>query len=162
MAWICALPGMLVALPKWRAVEIGVVPGNGGDAVQRDRLGESCAEVGIRGAAIANVPTGVDIQLHQIGEPSYVGGRPGFAALQSAELVEVDRIGALRFQISIQEGRVAFSSSVLLEIYCGAITIKVRQSDLVVVQRLVRVYLDGRIGADTAQFGVLLPEIRSR
>ena len=40
-----------------------------------------------------------------------------------------------------------------------AIGIEIRQGDLIVVQRLVRVYLNGWIVADTTQFRILCPQV---
>ena len=50
------------------SVEIVVVPRNGGNIVESQRLRESAAEVWIGRTAVANVPTGVDVELHEVGE----------------------------------------------------------------------------------------------
>src|ERR1700679_2099556 len=50
------------------AVEIGIVSGNGGDPTESDRLRKGGAEVRIGCAAVANEPTGVDVEIHEIGE----------------------------------------------------------------------------------------------
>src|SRR6202041_3852549 len=49
-------------------VEIVVVPGNGRNIVESDGLRKRRAEVWIGGAAVANEPAGVDVEMHQIGE----------------------------------------------------------------------------------------------
>jgi hypothetical protein len=41
-----------------------------------------------------------------------------------------------------------------------AVAIEVQQGDLIVVQLFVRVYLNGRIIADTTQFRVPYPQVR--
>ena len=46
--------------------EIGIRSGNGGNPFESDRLRKGCAEVRIRRAAVANVPTGVDGELHDV------------------------------------------------------------------------------------------------
>ena len=51
-----------------RAVEVGIVSGNGCDSIESDRLRKGGAEVRIGCAAITNEPTRVDIEIHEIGE----------------------------------------------------------------------------------------------
>src|SRR3984885_9455601 len=51
-----------------RAVEIGVGSRNGSNPIERDRLRKGGAEVRIGCAAVANEPTRVDIEIHEIGE----------------------------------------------------------------------------------------------
>ena len=66
------------------------------------------AEVGVLGAAaIARPPTGVDGELHQVGETSELIGSSGLAAGQGAEAIEVDGVGTLRFQVRVDEDFVA-------------------------------------------------------
>ena len=48
------------------AVEVGIVSRNGGDSAESDRLGKAGAEVWIGCAAVANVPAGVDVQMHEV------------------------------------------------------------------------------------------------
>src|SRR5580658_357629 len=50
------------------AFVIGIGSGNGGYSVERQRLRKGGTEVRIGGAAVANVPTGVDVKLHEVGE----------------------------------------------------------------------------------------------
>ena len=50
------------------SVEVGIGSGDGGDVVEGDRLGKRGAEVRIGCAAIANEPTGVDVEVHEVGE----------------------------------------------------------------------------------------------
>src|ERR1700722_10284473 len=52
-----------------RAVEVGVGSGNSGNPIESDRLRKGGAEVRIGCAAVANEPTRVDIEIHEIGEP---------------------------------------------------------------------------------------------
>ena len=51
-----------------RAVEVGVGSGNSGNPIESDRLRKGSAEVRIGCAAVANEPTRVDIEIHEIGE----------------------------------------------------------------------------------------------
>ena len=71
-----------------------------------DGLREGVAEVGVqRVAAVARPETGVDGQLHQVGEPvpdqSLNSG--GSATHQGAKLIQIDGFGAFRGQIRIKE-----------------------------------------------------------
>src|ERR1700733_14991409 len=50
-----------------RAVEIGIVFGDGGNSIESDRLGKSRTEVRIGCATVANEPTGVDVEMHEVG-----------------------------------------------------------------------------------------------
>src|ERR1700733_5014909 len=56
-----------------RAVEIGIVSGNGGNSVESDRLGKAGTEVRIGCATVANEPAGVDVEMHEVGEAQLAG-----------------------------------------------------------------------------------------
>src|SRR5580698_998362 len=132
------------------AIEISIRPGNGVHPVERERLRKGSAKVRVRGAAITNVPTGIYIELQEVGEPPDIGGGSSLAALQSAELIEVHWIGALRFKVGIQEGRVTYFIQSVARDILRTIGVKVRQGYLIVIQLLVRVHLNRRVIADAA------------
>jgi len=100
--------------------------------------------------AITGVPTGVDGEVHDVGEASDLQRAGGLAAGQSTEGVEVDRFGTDGEKIGVQEGSVAgFVVGVALDIL-GAITIEGLKGELIRI-------LSSE--AKTSKFGVLLPEI---
>jgi hypothetical protein len=82
------------------------------------------------------------------------------ASLQRVELVEVNRLGASGLEIGIEESGVAYFIQRVAGYVLRAIAIQVRQGYLIVVQRLVWVYLNGFVIADTTQFRILCPKIR--
>ena len=55
------------------AFVIGIGSGNCGNTSERNRLRKGRAEIRIGCAAIANVPTGVDVQIHEVREPQLAG-----------------------------------------------------------------------------------------
>src|SRR5204863_1755876 len=58
--------------------------------------------------AVARPKTGIDRELQKIGQPLLFLVGPGrMTAAQSAERLEVDRLSALRNQVSVEEGEVA-------------------------------------------------------
>ena len=81
-------------------VEVGVAPWDrrvlaGGEA--GDGVWEDVSEVGVLGvAAVARPEARVDRQLRQVGQPSDLLGARCRAAGQGAELVQVDRLVAVR------------------------------------------------------------------
>jgi len=52
---------------------IGIGSGNRGNSVESDRLRKGSAEIGICLAAVANEPTGVDVQIHQVRDAQLTG-----------------------------------------------------------------------------------------
>src|SRR6202041_3386789 len=142
------------------AVEILVRSRDGGNVIEFERLGESGAKVWIGCTPVAHEPASVHVEVHQVGEPADLLRSCRCAALQRAELIEVDRVSAFGLQVSVEERCVAdFVDSVAGDVL-WAVTIEVGQGDLVVVQLLIWVYLNGRIIAATAQFRVLYPKVR--
>ena len=79
------------------------------DGERRNGLRRSVAEVGVEPvAAVARPEAGVDAQLHQVGQPADVLlSAVRLAARQRPELVEVDRLLAVRLQVGVDEGDVA-------------------------------------------------------
>src|ERR1700728_1862502 len=53
--------------------EIGIGSGNGGTSIESERLRKSGAQVGIGSAAVANVPTGVHVEFHEVGKTQRTG-----------------------------------------------------------------------------------------
>ena len=90
-----------------RAVEVGVVSGNGGNSIESDRLGKAGTEVRIGCATVANEPAGVDVQMHQVCEAQLSGRSSGCASGQGFELAEVDWLGTPGLEIGIEEISVA-------------------------------------------------------
>jgi len=76
-------------------VEIAIVARDERAIDDGKRLLKRGAEIGIICAAVANEPAGVHSILEQVCEAADLFGSGGFAAGQSAELVEVNRLGAL-------------------------------------------------------------------
>ena len=71
----------------------------------------------MRCAAVASPETGIHVEVHQVGEPSDIGGAGRFAAGQIGELIEVDRISADRLQVRVDEGEVTlFVVSVVVDV----------------------------------------------
>src|SRR5271156_384975 len=100
-----------------RPKKIGVGDGNGGHLVKRDRLWEGGAEIGIRPAAIADEPTGVDVELREVGQPASARRSCGRAAWQSVKLNEIDWVRAFGCEIGVDEGSVAnFIQCVALDV----------------------------------------------
>src|SRR3984957_18061589 len=152
---------MVITREVWirSAVEIIVVPGNGSNFIESQGLRERSSEVRVCRASIADEPTGVYVQLHQIGETSNILCAGRLAALESLELVEVDRVRAFGLQISVEKsGMTDFIDGVAGDVL-RAIAVQVRQSDLIIVQLLVGGYFNGWIITDTTQFRVLCPKI---
>src|SRR5271170_5142410 len=132
------------------AIEIVVVSGNGGHMIEFKSLREGGAKIGVGGAAIAHVPTGVHIEMHKVRETPNVLRTRSLAAFECSELIQVDGICALGFQISVEKRCMTDFVESVAGYILRSITIEVRQGYLIVVQRLVRVYFDGWIIANTA------------
>ena len=105
-------PAVLAIACRWSGgVEVGVGARDrrvlaGGEVW--DGLRERVAEVGVlRVAAVARPEAGVDGELHQVGEPTDLLRAGRLAARQGAELVQVDRVRAVRLQVGVDEGGVA-------------------------------------------------------
>jgi hypothetical protein len=70
-----------------------------------DGIREDVAEVLVqRVAAVARPEARVDGQLHQVGQPSDLLRAGRLATRQGAELVQVDRLRAVRLQVGVDEG----------------------------------------------------------
>src|ERR1700726_4819002 len=74
---------------------VGVVQWNGGLVIDGEGPLEFHTEVGVLGAAVACIPTEVNVQLQQVGQPSDILGASRLAAGQSSERIEIDRLFAL-------------------------------------------------------------------
>jgi hypothetical protein len=108
-------------------------------------------------AAIAGPETGVDIEIHQVGEPSDIGGPSRFTAWQIGKLIQVDRISADRLQLGVDEGKVTFLVvSVVVDVLRHVAVKDLQRSD---AERAAAVdlVLFGILGS--SEFGVLLPQI---
>ena len=83
---------------------------------------------GFLGAAVARVPTEVNIELQQVGQPSDILGASRLTAGQGSERIEIDRLFALRNRSTgVQESRVAqFIVGVIRDVL-GHIAIEVAQ-----------------------------------
>jgi hypothetical protein len=88
------------------AIEIVVVARYSIDILECERLREGSTLVRIGGCAVANVPTGVDGELHEVRETQLARGSRSRAARQCFELSKVDRVGSSGLEIRIQEGSV--------------------------------------------------------
>src|SRR4029077_8606496 len=74
----------------------------------RDCLGKGVTEIRILGAAaVPSPPTGIHGELHEVCETSDLLCPCRFTARQSAKLIQVDWIGALRNQVRVNESEVA-------------------------------------------------------
>src|SRR5580698_4952973 len=87
--------------------EVSVGSRNRGNVLEIERLRKSGAEVRIGRAAVANVPTGVHIQMHEVREPLDTRRSRSRASLQRAELVEINWLGAPGLKIGVEKGRMA-------------------------------------------------------
>src|SRR3984885_8757803 len=145
-----------------RAVEIVVVSGNRGDVFKSNRLREGGAKIRIGGAAVANVPTGIDSEIHEVGEAFDTRRSCRGASIQGAELIEIDRPGSPVLEIGVEEGCVTYFIQRVAADVLRAVGIQIREGKLVVIQGRVRIgiYLNGLIVADTTQFRILRPQVR--
>ncbi len=109
--------------------------------------------------AVANVPTGVDVEIHEVRETEFARRSSSFASRQSFELGEIDRFGSSGLEIGIEEGGVAHFIQRVARDILRAIGIQVRKGNLIRIQWFVRVDLDRRKIADSAQFRILRPKV---
>jgi hypothetical protein len=99
----------------------------------------------------------VDIEIHQVGEPSDIGGSSRFTAGQIGKLIEVDRVSTDRFQVGVYEGKVA--------LFVVSVVVAVLRH--IAVKDLQRSHVERAAAVDpvrlailgSSQFGVLLPLI---
>ena len=162
--------------PKWNAAvlaiawiwscrgEIRVGPGDRSELPLEQggqRLRKRGAEIGVRGAAIAGVPTRIDAELHQVGQSADLLGARRLAARQGAEFIEVHRLCAHRYQIRVQERGVALLVERVAGNVLRAVGIEVHEGRLIAVHRCERrVCLHGELArSEPPQLGILLPEI---
>jgi hypothetical protein len=113
-----------------RAV-IGIGPGDGRNPVERDRLGKAGAEIRIGGAAIADEPARVDVELREIGDAKGTTGPRGSASGQRAESFQADRLASPERQILVDKGGMAHFIQRVAGDVLRAIRIEVRQGCLV-------------------------------
>ena len=120
---------MLAMTWMWLAsAEIGIGDRDGGAVVDGDGLRKCGAKVRVSRAAIADEPTGVDVEVHEIGEPADVLRSRRTASLQREELVEVDRLCAFGLQVPVKEVGVAdFVDRVAADVL-RAIRVEVREA----------------------------------
>ena len=159
-------------VPKWKAAVFAIacrclrgvrssslrgIAGCLPDREVRDGLRQGVAEVGVlRVAAVARPPAGVDGQLHQVGQPADLTRASRLAAGQRAELVQVDRLRAVRLQVRVDEVRVALLVVGVVVDVLGDVLVQHRERPGV-----------GRVSAsardlavlDPAELVVLLPEV---
>src|ERR1700679_3396409 len=90
-----------------RTHEIVIVSGNRGYIVQRDCLRKGSAQIRVGRAPIANEPTGVDIEVHEVREPRLARRSCSGASLQGLKLGEVNRLRSAGLEIGIDEVGVA-------------------------------------------------------
>jgi hypothetical protein len=98
--------------------------------------------------------------MHKVRQTPDILGTHSLAGFECSELLQVEGICTLGFQISVEKRCMTDFVESLAGYILWSITIEVRQGYLIVVQRLVRVYFDGWFIADTAQFRVLGPKVR--
>ncbi|MDX6458990.1 MAG: hypothetical protein QOE55_2687, partial [Acidobacteriaceae bacterium] len=118
----------------------------------RNCLGKLSTEIGILIAAVSSPPTGVDAQLHQIGEASDLLGAWRRAPWEIAELIQVDWPLALRFQVGAKKGYVAYFIVSVIRDVLGHITIKLLKGCDVGLTRSAGHF-------DVSELSILLPEI---
>src|ERR1022692_2928937 len=117
----------------------------------RDRLFERSAEIGISRAAITDVPTRVNAELHEIGQPSDLLCAGGLAAGKCAKRIQVHWLPTFGYQVCVQEGRVALLVQSIAGNILGAIAVEILQ------RKLVRILMSH---SSSSELRVLLPEIR--
>jgi hypothetical protein len=146
-----------------RGSEVGIASGDcrkfpGEQAWDRLRELESWAKIRVMGAAaIPRPPTGVDGELHEIGEPFFCFVGPcRLTALQRAKLIEVNLLCALRLQIGVDEGLVA-------DLILGIVVDILIHVPIEILQRLGVGRAPAAAGdffiLDSSEFVVLAPEI---
>jgi hypothetical protein len=108
-------------------------------------------------AAIAGPETGVEIEIHQVGEPSDIGGPSHFTAGQIGKLIEVDRVSADRLQLGVDEGKVTFLGVSVVVDVLRHVAVKDLQRGDAERAAAVDLVLFGILGS--SEFGVLLPQI---
>ena len=114
-------------------------------------------EVGVVvAAAVARPPARIEGELHEVGEPRLSARSGRRAARQSAKLVQIDRRGAFRFQVAIEE----------LEVRDLVVGVVVDVLGKVRIELLQLGGVDGISAAagdlavlDSAEFVVLHPEV---
>ncbi len=72
-----------------------------GDCLRKHKIGIKVRVVGA--AAVAGLPTGVEGQLHEIGKPGPSARSSGCATRQSPKTLKLYRLGALRYEVRVQE-----------------------------------------------------------
>ena len=113
-------------------------------------LRERSSEVRIRGAAIPDIETGIDVEMHEIGQTADVLSAGCAAALEVAEGIEVDRIGTFGFEIGIEKGGVTDFIERVAGDVLRPVPVEVLQGQLI--------WILGPAG-DATQFGILRPQI---
>ena len=89
------------------AIEIRIGDRDSGAVCDSNGLRKRGAKVRVGFAAIAGEPAGVDVEVLEAGEAADVVRSGCRAALQGAELIEVDRTFPLGLQIFVEEGGMA-------------------------------------------------------
>ena len=148
-----------------RRSEVGIGPGycrklpgeQGWDCLREHERWVKIRVIGA--AAIPRPPTGVDFEPHEIGEPFFCFvGAGRLTAFQSAKVIKVNWLCALRKQIGIEEGGVA-------ELILGIVVDILRHVSIEDVQRRGVGHASARRQAwefailSPSEFGVLQPEI---
>jgi hypothetical protein len=119
------------------------------DSQGRDNVGKRRTKIRVPTTAVPRPPARVDRQLHQIRETADLIGAGRLTARQRPERVQIDRLGAFRHQVRVDELRVA-------DLVVGVIADVLRH---VAVEDGERRRVTRRRRVDAAQFVVLLPQI---
>ena len=86
---------------------VAVVQRDGGLILNCEWSLEIHSEVRILGASITGIPTEVNVELQQVCQSSDIFSAGRLTARQGTKYIQVDRLFALRYQVGVQESRVA-------------------------------------------------------
>jgi hypothetical protein len=126
------------------------IPGNWPLAIAAGASAKVAPKSGLVAAAIANIPTGIHAELHDILEASDLLSSCRLAARQSAAPIEIHRLLALRDQVSVQESSVALFIEIVAGDVLRTVTVQLLQSKLVGILSSPR---------NSSQLRILLPKI---
>src|SRR5579871_1722041 len=141
---------------------VKVIVGTGNRRSVGNHFGLPENEVGVEigivvGTAITCPETGVDVEIHEVGEASHVASATGLAAGKIRERREIDRIGADGLKERVDEGEVALLVIRVVMDVLRHVTVENLQGRH--VKRAAAVYAGFFPILCPAEFGVLLPEI---
>ena len=126
--------------------QVGPSQGDRRHVRQIDRLLVDFSEIGVRRAAVPDIPARVHVQMCEGGEPSDIFCPGRSTAGQNAEGVKVNRFGSLGFQVGVQKSGVTYFVQRVAGDVLGTIAVEELKRLLIIILRPV---------GDTSQLRVL-------